>query len=368
MSSDIDAVRLGQSGLQISRLVLGCMSFGDPQRGPHPWTLDEDAARPLLTAALEAGITTLDTANVYSAGSSEEIVGRFIADVGSREQFVIATKVHGVMRPGGNGGGLSRRAIMEQIDASLRRLGTDWVDLYQIHRFDSATPVEETMEALHDVVKAGKARYIGASSMWTWQFAQMQHTAELHGWTRFVSMQDQYNLVQREEEREMYPYCVATGVGVLPWSPLARGRLTRDWDDATTTRAGSDAFGSTLYRQAVNSDRGGDRSCLGAATADGDRTHRWRHQNPSPRRRDRFAEHYAHRRRTRHAHRSLRPAAARGIRVGHFATVAACRSAAHRCRRLSAQRVWVLGPSSRGGWRSSGSTRFCNPNGPTRTG
>ena len=255
MSSDIDAVRLGQSGLQISRLVLGCMSFGDPQRGPHPWTLDEDAARPLLTAALEAGITTLDTANVYSAGSSEEIVGRFIADVGSREQFVIATKVHGVMRPGGNGGGLSRRAIMEQIDASLRRLGTDWVDLYQIHRFDSATPVEETMEALHDVVKAGKARYIGASSMWTWQFAQMQHTAELHGWTRFVSMQDQYNLVQREEEREMYPYCVATGVGVLPWSPLARGRLTRDWDDATTTRAGSDAFGSTLYRQAVDSDR-----------------------------------------------------------------------------------------------------------------
>ena len=255
MGSDLDTVRLGQSGLQISPLVLGCMSFGDPQRGPHPWTLDEDAARPLLTAALDAGITTLDTANVYSAGSSEEIVGRFITDVGSREQFVVATKVCSVMRPGGNGGGLSRRAIMEQIDASLRRLGTDWVDLYQIHRFDAATPVEETMEALHDVVKAGKARYLGASSMWTWQFAQMQQTAERHGWTRFVCMQDQYNLVQREEEREMYPYCVATGVGVLTWSPLARGRLTRDWDDATTTRAGSDASCSTLYRQAEESDR-----------------------------------------------------------------------------------------------------------------
>jgi aryl-alcohol dehydrogenase-like predicted oxidoreductase len=249
------SVRVGACGLQISPLVLGCMSFGDPTRGTHPWTLNQDAARPLLTAAMEAGITTLDTANVYSAGSSEEIIGRFVADVGSREQFVIATKVYGTMRPGGNGGGLSRRAIIEQLDASLRRLQTDWVDLYQIHRFDTATPIEETLEALHDVVKAGKVRYLGASSMWTWQFAHMQHTAQLHGWTRFIAMQDQYNLIQREEEREMHPYCVATGVGVLPWSPLARGRLTRDWDDATTTRATSDASGEALYRQVDDSDR-----------------------------------------------------------------------------------------------------------------
>jgi aryl-alcohol dehydrogenase-like predicted oxidoreductase len=251
-----DVLRLGESGLQISPLVLGCMSFGAPERGSHPWTLDEDAAHPLLKAALDAGITTLDTANTYSDGSSEEIVGRFVAGVGCREQFVIATKLFAPMRTGGNGGGLSRRAIIEQVDASLRRLGTDWIDLLQIHRFDRFTPITETMEALHDVVKAGKVRYIGASSMWTWQFAQMQHTAEIHNWTRFVSMQDQYNLVQREEEREMHPYCVATGVGVLPWSPLARGRLTRDWDEnASTTRAKSDAFGGTLYRQAEDSDR-----------------------------------------------------------------------------------------------------------------
>jgi aryl-alcohol dehydrogenase-like predicted oxidoreductase len=231
------------------------MSFGAPERGNHPWTLDEGDARPLLEAAFDAGITTLDTANVYSDGSSEEIVGRFVADSGRREQFVIATKLCAPMRPGGNGGGLSRRAIIEQADASLRRLGTDWIDLLQIHRFDPSTPIAETMEALHDLVKAGKVRYIGASSMWTWQFAQMQHTADLHGWTRFVSMQDQYNLVQREEEREMHPYCAATGIGVLPWSPLARGRLTRDWDDASTARSHSDAFGSTLYGQAEDSDR-----------------------------------------------------------------------------------------------------------------
>lgn len=250
-----DVVRLGMSGLQISPLVLGCMSFGDPSRGRHPWTLDEDGSRPLLRAAFEAGITTLDTANEYSDGSSEEIVGRFIADVGEREQFVIATKVFAPMRSGGNGGGLSRRAIFEQVEGSLRRLGSDWIDLYQIHRFDPDTPIEETMEALHDVVKAGKVRYLGASSMWAWQFALMQHTAELHGWTQFISMQDQYNLVQREEEREMHPYCAATGVGVLPWSPLARGRLTRDWDDASTERAVADDFGRTMYRQAQESDR-----------------------------------------------------------------------------------------------------------------
>jgi aryl-alcohol dehydrogenase-like predicted oxidoreductase len=250
-----DVVRVGRSGLQISPVVLGCMSFGDPKRGGHPWTLNEEESRPLLQAAFEAGITTLDTANGYSGGSSEEIVGRFIADVGERERFVIATKVFAPMRPGSNGGGLSRRAILEQVEGSLRRLGTDWIDLYQIHRFDPDTPVEETMEALHDVVKAGKVRYLGASSMWAWQFAQMQHIARLHHWTPFITMQDQYNLVQREEEREMHPFCVATGVGVLPWSPLARGRLTRDWDDASTARAGTDDFGSTLYRQAQDSDR-----------------------------------------------------------------------------------------------------------------
>ena len=231
------------------------MSFGDPNRGGHPWTLNEDDSRPLLLAAFEAGITTLDTANGYSDGSSEEIVGRFIADVGEREQFVIATKVFAPMRSGGNGGGLSRRAILEQVEGSLRRLGTDWIDLYQVHRFDSDTPVDETMEALHDVVKAGKVRYIGASSMWAWQFAQMQHTAQQHGWTTFVSMQDQYNLVQREEEREMHPFCAATGVGILPWSPLARGRLTRDWDDASTKRADGDDFGKFLYRQSQDADR-----------------------------------------------------------------------------------------------------------------
>ncbi|MET7767899.1 aldo/keto reductase [Nocardia sp. NPDC005366] len=250
-----DAVRLGGSGLQISPLVLGCMSFGDPTRGGHSWTLNEDESRPLLQAAFEAGITTLDTANGYSNGSSEEIIGRFVAETGEREQFVIATKVFAPMRPGGNGGGLSRRAIHEQVDGSLRRLGTEWIDLYQVHRFDPDTPIEETMEALHDVVKAGKVRYLGASSMWAWQFAQMQHIAQQHGWTPFISMQNQYNLVQREEEREMHPFCAATGVGTLPWSPLARGRLTRDWDDASTTRAGSDKFGSTLYRQAQDSDR-----------------------------------------------------------------------------------------------------------------
>lgn len=250
-----DVVRLGKSGLQISPLVLGCMSFGDPSRGRHPWTLGEDDSRPLLRAAFEAGITTLDTANEYSAGSSEEIVGRFVGEFGGREQFVIATKVFAPMRPGGNGGGLSRRAIFEQVDGSLRRLGTDWIDLYQIHRFDPHTPIEETMEALHDIVKAGKVRYIGASSMWAWQFTRMQHTAELHGWTQFISMQDQYNLVQREEEREMHPYCAATGVGVLPWSPLARGRLTRDWDNASTKRAASDDFTKMLYQQAEDSDR-----------------------------------------------------------------------------------------------------------------
>jgi aryl-alcohol dehydrogenase-like predicted oxidoreductase len=250
----MDYTRLGNSGLEISAITLGCMSYGEPSRGNHEWSLPEEQSRPFIRRALELGITTFDTANVYSAGSSEEIVGRALKDFAQREEVVIATKVHGRMRPGPNGAGLSRVAIMHEIDASLRRLGTDYVDLYQIHRWSDLTPIEETMEALHDVVKAGKARYIGASSMFAWQFAQAQYTADLGGWTRFVSMQDHYNLLNREEEREMHPFCIDQGVGVLPWSPLARGKLTRDWD-ATTNRSATDEFGSTLYRQAEDADR-----------------------------------------------------------------------------------------------------------------
>jgi aryl-alcohol dehydrogenase-like predicted oxidoreductase len=246
--------QLGTSGLQISAVILGCMTYGDPKRGSHEWSLSEEDSRPFIRRALELGITTFDTANVYSNGSSEEIVGRALGDFAKREEVVIATKVHGVMRPGPNGGGLSRLAIMTEIDASLKRLGTDYVDLYQIHRWDPKVPIEETMEALHDVVKAGKARYIGASSMFAWQLAEAQHAADLNGWTRFVSMQDHYNLINREEEREMHPYCLNQGVGVIPWSPLARGKLTRDWD-ASTTRSETDQFGSTLYTQAEEADR-----------------------------------------------------------------------------------------------------------------
>ena len=239
-------VKLGSTGLEVSAITLGCMSFGEPSAGGHQWALGEEASRPLLRQALEAGITFLDTANVYSGGTSEEIVGRAIKDFTSRDQVVLATKVHGRMRPGPNGAGLSRAAIMMEIDNSLRRLGTDYVDLYQIHRWDPTVPIEETMEALHDVVKAGKARYIGASSMWAWQFAQAQHAAELNGWTSFVSMQDHYNLIYREEEREMLPFCADQGIAVIPWSPLARGRLTRDWDE-TSNRKEKDEFGKKLY-------------------------------------------------------------------------------------------------------------------------
>ncbi|MBK4346092.1 aldo/keto reductase [Lacisediminihabitans changchengi] len=250
----MEYVRLGQSGLQVSKVILGCMSYGDPARGNHQWSLREDESRPFVQKALELGITTFDTANVYSDGSSEEIVGRALADFARREEVVIATKVHGVMRSGPNGHGLSRAHIMEQIDASLRRLGTDYIDLYQIHRRDPDVSAEETMEALHDLVKAGKVRYLGASSMYAWQFAEYQHAADLNGWTRFVSMQDHYNLINREEEREMHPYCLDQGVGVIPWSPLARGKLTRDWD-AQTSRSETDVFGQTLYVQAEESDR-----------------------------------------------------------------------------------------------------------------
>jgi aryl-alcohol dehydrogenase-like predicted oxidoreductase len=244
-------VKLGSTGLDVSRICLGCMSFGEPDRGNHQWTLDEEASRPLIRRALEAGVNFFDTANVYSLGSSEEIVGQALKDFARRDEVVIATKVHGTMRPGPNGGGLSRKVILTEIDNSLRRLGTDYVDLYQIHRWDPHTPIEETLEALHDVVRAGKARYIGASSMFAWQFAKAQYTAERNGWTRFVSMQNHYNLLNREEEREMLPLCVDQGVGVIPWSPLARGRLTRPWDEATA-RTESDVFGRTLY---VDEDR-----------------------------------------------------------------------------------------------------------------
>ena len=242
----MDYVKLGSTGLDVSRICLGCMSFGDPERGAHPWSIGPDKARPIIRQALDAGINFLDTANVYSDGSSEEIVGQALADFTHREEIVLATKVNGRMRPGANGAGLSRKAIMTEIDNSLRRLQTDYVDLYQIHRFDHTTPVEETMEALDDVVKAGKALYIGASSMCAWEFSKMLYVAERHGWSRFVSMQDHYNLLYREEEREMLPLCEDQGIGVIPWSPLARGRLTRKWDDVTE-RSRTDEFGKRLY-------------------------------------------------------------------------------------------------------------------------
>ncbi|MGW1002559.1 aldo/keto reductase [Streptomyces sp. NPDC002520] len=244
-------VKLGSTGLDVSRICLGCMTYGAPDRGVHEWTLDEEASRPLIRQALDAGINFFDTANVYSDGTSEEIVGKALRDFANRDEIVLATKVHGRMRPGPNGGGLSRKAVMSEIDHSLRRLGTDYVDLYQIHRYDHSTPVEETMEALHDLVKAGKVRYIGASSMYAWEFSKAQYAADLNGWTRFVSMQNHYNLLYREEEREMLPLCADQGVGVLPWSPLARGRLTRDWGTVTDRSAG-DAFGGRLY---LDSDR-----------------------------------------------------------------------------------------------------------------
>lgn len=238
--------KLGATGLDVSALCLGCMSYGEPSRGGHPWSMDYEESLPFFRQAVEAGVNFFDTANVYSDGSSEEVTGRALKEVAKRDEIVIATKVFGEMRPGPNGRGLSRKAIFTEIDNSLRRLGTDYVDLYQIHRLDKTVPLEETLEALHDVVKAGKARYIGASSMYAWQFAKALYTQRLHGWTRFVAMQNHYNLMYREEEREMLPLCADQGVAVIPWSPLARGRLTRDWD-ATTARMETDEFGRTLY-------------------------------------------------------------------------------------------------------------------------
>lgn len=242
-------VNLGNTGAVVSKICLGCMSYGIPDRGTHAWTLDEEASRPFIRRAVEEGINFFDTANVYSDGTSEEIVGRALNDFAKRDEIVLATKVHGAMRRSPNGKGLSRKAIMFEIDESLRRLGTDYVDLFQIHRWDNRVPIEETMEALHDVVKAGKALYIGASSMWAWQFAKAQHVAEQHGWTKFVTMQNHYNLVYREEEREMLPLCIDQGVGVIPWSPLARGLLTRDVS-SNTSRSETDEFGKTLYGSA----------------------------------------------------------------------------------------------------------------------
>jgi aryl-alcohol dehydrogenase-like predicted oxidoreductase len=250
----MDYVKFGKTGLDVSRLCIGCMSYGIPDRGPHPWTLDEEKSRPLIKQALELGINFFDTANVYSDGTSEEIVGRALKDFVRREDVVLATKVNGRVRPGPNGAGLSRKAIMGEIDNSLRRLGTDFVDLYQIHRFDATVPIEETMEALHDVVKAGKARYIGASNMYAWQFAQAIYTSRLNGWTEFVSMQDHINLLMREEEREMLPLCLDQGIAVMPWSPMARGRLTRPWNE-TSSRQETDEFGKKLYTQFPDSDR-----------------------------------------------------------------------------------------------------------------
>ena len=250
----VPSTRLGRTGLEISRLCLGCMSYGVPERGTHPWSLPEAASRPFIRRALDLGIHFFDTANVYSDGTSEEIVGRALLDFARRDEVVIATKVHGRMRPGPHGAGLSRKAILAEIDASLKRLGTDFVDLYQIHRWDDHTPIEETMQALHDVVRAGKARYLGASSMFAWQFAKAQEVARTHGWTPFVSMQNHLNLLYREEEREMLPLCADQGVGLIPWSPMARGRLTRPWD-THTARTETDAYGKTLYNATQEADR-----------------------------------------------------------------------------------------------------------------
>jgi aryl-alcohol dehydrogenase-like predicted oxidoreductase len=244
----MDYVNLGKTGLKVSRLCLGCMSYGTPGQGTQSWALGEEDSRPFIKRALEAGINFFDTANAYSIGVSEEIVGRALRDFTRREEVVIATKLRFPMRKDPNGSGLSRKAVMTEIDASLKRLGTDYVDLYQIHRWDYATPIEETLEALHDVVKAGKVRYLGASSMFAWQFAKALYLADRHGWTRFSSMQNLYNLLYREEEREMLPLCAAEGVGVIPWSPLARGALARPLDSADTTRAKTDiANGRARY-------------------------------------------------------------------------------------------------------------------------
>ena len=256
----MEYVNLGKTGLKVSRICLGCMTYGAPasgalKPGSHAWALNEEESRPFFRQALDAGINFFDTANVYSKGTSEEVLGRFLKANVRRESVVIATKLNGVMRDEPNGGGLSRKEVFFELDESLRRLGTDYVDLYLIHRWDYETPIEETLEALHDVVKSGKVRYIGASSMHAWQFVKALYLADLHGWTRFVCMQNQYNLIYREEEREMIPFCRSEGVGVTPWSPLARGRLARPWHAESTKRYETDQFGKTLYSQTEETDR-----------------------------------------------------------------------------------------------------------------
>lgn len=250
----MDYVKLGKTGLDVSRICLGCMGFGDATRWTHPWVLDEERSREVIRQALELGINFFDTANVYSAGTSEGYLGRALRDYANRDEVVIATKVHFRMHDGPNGAGLSRKAILSEIDKSLSRLGTDYVDLYQIHRWDYDTPIEETMEALHDVVKAGKARYIGASAMFAWQFQKALHVAEKRGWTKFVSMQNHYNLIYREEEREMLPLCREEGIGVIPYSPLAGGRLTRGREESTL-RSETDQVQKSKYDRMAEADQ-----------------------------------------------------------------------------------------------------------------
>jgi len=256
----MEYVNLGMTGVKVSRICLGCMSYGVPPPGPlrpgsNAWSLNEEQSEPFFRQALDAGINFFDTANVYSTGDSERVLGRFLKANAKREDTVIATKLNGVMRDGPNGGGLSRKEILFELDESLRRLGTDYVDLYQIHRWDKTTPIEETLEALNDVVRAGKVRYIGASSMWAWQFSKALYTSEKHGWAKFVTMQPHYNLMYREEEREMMPLCRDQGVGVIPWSPLARGKLARPWQAEATMRSGSDGYGKSLYTKTADADR-----------------------------------------------------------------------------------------------------------------
>ncbi|HUJ43861.1 MAG TPA: aldo/keto reductase [Opitutaceae bacterium] len=256
----MDYINLGKTGLKVSRIGLGCMTYGTPATGElkggrHAWSLNEEESQPFLRQALELGINLFDTANVYSSGVSEEVLGRFLKRSARRESVVVATKVHGVMRDEANGRGLSRKAIFHELDESLRRLGMDYVDLYQIHRWDYETPIEETLEALHDIVRSGKVRYIGASSMYAWQFAKALYLADLHHWTRFVSMQNHYNLLYREEEREMMALCQSEGIGVIPWSPLARGRLARPWKSESTKRSQTDQFGNGMYSRTEASDR-----------------------------------------------------------------------------------------------------------------
>ena len=256
----MDYVNLGRTGVKVSRICLGCMSYGVPpagqlRPGSNAWSLNEEQSQPFFRQALDAGINFFDTANVYSTGDSERVLGRFLKANTKREDVVVATKLNGVMRDGPNGGGLSRKEIFFEIDESLRRLGTDYVDLYQIHRWDRTTPIEETLEALNDVVRAGKARYLGASSMWAWQFSKALYTSEKHGWSKFVTMQPHYNLLYREEEREMLPLCLDQGVGVIPWSPLARGKLARAWDAETTKRSETDAFAKSLYAKTAEADK-----------------------------------------------------------------------------------------------------------------